>query len=63
MRMKWLCMALAAAVCLNLAGCAPGQKKAGKQVTLTIKTPPIGVGTVPGLGEKESYDLFVAAAE
>ena len=63
MRMKWLCMALAAAVCLNLAGCAPGQKKAVKQVTLTIKTPPIGFGTVPGLGEKESYDLFVAAAE
>ena len=31
MRMKWLCMALAAAVCLNLAGCAPGQKKAVNQ--------------------------------
>lgn len=64
-------VALAAALCLALAGCQAGQAADQGQgpdgqkekVRLVVKTPPIGLGNVPGVGEAEVYDLLVAAAD
>ncbi|WP_346906888.1 ABC transporter substrate-binding protein [Faecalicatena orotica] len=60
---------MAVMLCISCAGC---QKTSGKgtyeeknlkKITISIKTPPIGVGNIPGIGEAEIYDLFVDAFE
>lgn len=63
MKRKRVCyLFIAAAICAGLVGCgAEGATK--KQISLNIKTVPIGLGTISGLGEVEVYDLFVAASE
>lgn len=64
MNAKKLCCALLAAAlcCTMLPACQP-QTQAPEKITLTIKTPPISLGNITGLGNVEVYDLFVAAAE
>lgn len=60
---RLFCALLAAVFCFSLAGCQ-GQKPAEPEnVTLTIKTPPIGLGYIPGVGEAEAYDMLTAAAK
>lgn len=58
-----LCALLAAMLCLSLTGCQTRKPAEPQRVTLTIKTPPIGLGNIPGVGESEVYDLLMAAAE
>ena len=50
-------------LCTALTGCSLDHGEAKKAVTLTVKTTPIGLGNVPGVGEAEVYDLFLAAAD
>ncbi len=62
------CLLVTVLLCLLAAGCLPGKQEEKEQknkekITLVIKTTPIGLGNVPGKGEKEIYDLFVEAAE
>lgn len=57
-----LCILLVLVIGLFPAGCGL-QGKEPEKLTLTIKTPPIGLGNVPGVGEAEVYDLLTAAAE
>lgn len=59
---KLFCILLAAVLCLTLAGCQGQTPAKPEKVTLTIKTPPIGLGTIPGVGEAEAYDMLTAAA-
>ncbi len=54
---------LLAALCLSLAGCQAQKPAEPEKVTLTIKTPPIGLGNIPGVGESEVYDMLTAAAK
>lgn len=57
-------MLLITVSCAVLTGCQKDEKvKEKKQLTLTIKTPPISLGNIPGTGEAESFDLFTAASE
>ena len=64
MRMKrFFCTVLAAALSCSIVSCKPERETVQKQITLKIKMTPIGLGTIPGLGEVEIYDLFRAAAE
>lgn len=57
-------MLLITVSCAVLTGCQKDEKvKEKKQLTLTIKTPPISLGNIPGAGEAESFDLFTAASE
>ena len=58
-----LCALLAASLCLLLAGCQARKPAALEKVTLIMKTPPIGLGNIPGVGEAEVYDMLTAAAE
>ncbi|MEE0731546.1 MAG: capsular biosynthesis protein, partial [Oscillospiraceae bacterium] len=58
-----LCALLAAALCLSPAGCRAQEPAEPEKVTLTVKTPPIGLGNIPGAGEAEVYDMLTAAAE
>mgnify|MGYP000008753556 CR=1 FL=1 len=58
-----LCSLLIVTLSLSLFGCQPDQAVTQEKVTLTIKTPPIGLGNVPGVGEAEVYDMLLAAAE
>ncbi|MFQ9873190.1 MAG: ABC transporter substrate-binding protein [Oscillospiraceae bacterium] len=60
---KLFCALLAAVLCLALASCQGQTPAEPKKVTLTIKTPPIGLGTIPGVGEAEVYDMLIAAAD
>ena len=59
---KLFCILLAAVLCLTLAGCQGQTPAKPEKVTLNIKTPPIGHGTLPGVGEAEAYDMLTAAA-
>lgn len=60
---------MAVMLCISCAGCKnTGEKdtyedKNPKKITINIKTPPIGLGNIPGIGEAEVYDLFVDAFE
>lgn len=61
-----ICSLLALALCLLPAGCRSREAEkpaAPEKVTLIIKTPPIGLGNIPDVGEAEAYDLIMAAAE
>lgn len=58
-----LCCLLAAVLCFPLAGCQGQKAVKPEKVTLIIKTPPIGLGNIPGVGESEVYDMLTAAAE
>ncbi|WP_040196758.1 ABC transporter substrate-binding protein [Candidatus Soleaferrea massiliensis] len=58
-----LCALLAAALCLSLAGCQTQETTEREKVSLIIKTPPIGLGSIPGMGEAEVYDMLTEAAE
>ncbi len=60
---RLLCGMLAAALCFSLAGCRARGTAEPEKVTLILKTPPIGLGNVPGVGDAEAYDLLTAAAE
>lgn len=42
---------------ISLMGCQPDQKSV-KKIVLTVKTPPIGVGNIPDIGEQEVYDFL-----
>ncbi len=54
----------AAILCFGLMGCHPKEKQKEKEsLTIAIKTTPIGLGSVPGIGDVEIYDLFIAASE
>ena len=57
------CALVALALCFSLAGCQTQKPAEPEKVTLTIKTPPIGLGNIPGVGEAEVYDMLTAAAE
>lgn len=50
-------------LCAFAAGCRGGENNSKKQLTLIVKTPPIGLGNVPGVGEVEVYDMLTAAAK
>ena len=65
MKMKRLICALCCmALCLSMACCKAQETPAAPEtVKLTIKTTPISLGNVPGVGEAEIYDFFVAASE
>ena len=65
MKMKRLICALCCmALCLSMACCKAQETPAAPEtVKLTIKTTPISLGNVPGVGEAETYDFFVAASE
>lgn len=64
MRVKRIfCGLLAAVLCLSLAGCLSQEAEEPESVTLVIKTPPIGLGNIPGVGEAEVYDMLTVAAE
>lgn len=54
---------MVAVLCIGLVGCKKEEKVAKTHITLNIKTAPIGLGTISGLGEVEVYDLFAAASE
>lgn len=54
---------LVAVLCLSLAACQGQIPPEPEKVMLTIKTPPIGLGNIPGVGEAEAYDMLTAAAE
>lgn len=58
-----LCALLAGTLCLSLAGCGARKPAEPEHVTLVVKTTPIGLGNIPGVGEAEVYDMFTAAAE
>lgn len=58
-----LCVLLAASFCFVAAGCETQKIEEPEKVTLTVKTPPIGLGNIPGTGEAEVYDMLVKAAE
>ena len=61
-----ICSLLALALCLLSAGCRSREAEkpaAPEKVTLIVKTPPIGLGNIPDVGEVEVYDLIMAAAE
>ena len=61
-----ICSLLALALWLLPAGCRSREAEkpaAPEKVTLIIKTPPIGLGNIPDVGEAEAYDLIMAAAE
>lgn len=60
---RLLCALLAAVLCICLAGCQTNEGAAPEKVTLIIKTPPIGLGNVPGAGKVEVYDMLTVAAE
>lgn len=60
---RLLCALLASALCLPLASCQGQRSAEPEKVTLTIKTPPIGLGTVPDVGEAEVYDMLTVAAQ
>lgn len=45
---------------ISLMGCQPDQKSV-KKIVLTVKTPPIGVGNIPDIGEQEVYDFLKKA--
>lgn len=62
-KMKTAFFLPAIVLCLSLTGCEAKQEDTIKHITLTLKTTPIGLGTVSGLGEIEVYDLLVAAGE
>lgn len=53
----------AASLCLCLTGCRTDAPIGPEKLTLIIKTPPISLGNVPGVGEAEAADLLTAAAE
>ena len=57
------CAVLATALCLFQSGCQTRREADPEPVTLIIKTPPIGLGEVPGVGEAEAYDMLTAAAQ
>ncbi len=54
---------LLAALCFCLAGCQTQQSAQPEKLTLIVKTPPISLGNIPGVGEAEVSDLLEAAAE
>lgn len=58
-----LCILLAGALSLSLAGCGAPKTPEPEHVTLVVKTPPIGLGNIPGVGEAEAYDMLTLAAE
>lgn len=58
-----ICALLAAVLCFSLPGCQTEKSAEPEKITLTIKTPPIGLGNIPGVGEAEVYDMLAAAAE
>ena len=58
-----LCVLLAASLCFVAAGCETQKIEEPEKVTLPVKTPPIGLGNIPGTGEAEVYDMLVKAAE
>ncbi len=58
-----ICTLLLVFLCIALTGCGMNREEPPKAVTLIVKAPPIGLGNVPGVGEAEAYDLFIAAAE
>ncbi|MBT9776444.1 extracellular solute-binding protein [Clostridium sp. MCC353] len=57
-----ICAALASLLCISQTGCA-SPAPAKKQITLNIKTTPIGLGNIPGVGDAEVYDMLEAAAD
>ena len=62
-RNRLLCALLAVFLCFTLTGCQMRGEVKTEKVSLTIKTPPISLGKVPGVGEAEAYDMLVAASE
>ena len=56
-----LCAALASLLCISQTGCG-AQQPVRKQITLKIKTTPIGLGNIPGVGDAEVYNLLETAA-
>lgn len=58
-----LCALLAGVLGLSLAGCGTPKTAEPERVTLIVKTPPIGLGNIPGLGNAEAYDMLTLAAE
>lgn len=60
---RLFCALLAGILCIVAAGCQPHTRNAPEKVRLIIKTPPIGLGNVPGVEEAEVYDMLTVAAE
>lgn len=58
-----LCVLLAGALCLSSAGCRAQGPAEPERVTLVVKTPPIGLGNIPDVGEAEVYDMLTLAAQ
>lgn len=56
---------LAIMLCFYLTGCQVNRSAEADRVkvTLNIKTPPIGLGNVPDVGEAEVYDMLTEAAQ
>lgn len=62
-KISLLYLMLVAMLCSFLGGCQTKKEGEPEKVTFTIKTPPIGFGDVPGIGQAEAYDLFMEASE
>lgn len=60
---RLLCILLAGALGLSLAGCGAPKTAEPERVNLVVKTPPIGLGNIPGVGEAEVYDMLTLAAQ
>lgn len=60
---KLLCVLLAGTLCLSFMGCQTQKTAEPERVTLVVKTPPIGLGNIPDVGEAEVYDMLTVAAK
>ena len=58
-----LAVLLAAALGFALTGCQEKKAAEPEKLTLIIKTPPIGLGNIPDIGQAEVYDMLIKAAE
>ena len=65
MKKSLLCMFLIFAACFSMTGCSSGKPadERPESITLRIATPPIGLGSVPGVGEAEISEMMEVAAE
>ena len=65
MKKSLLCMFLIFAACFSMTGCSSGKPadERPESITLRIATPPIGLGSVPGVGEGEISEMMEVAAE
>ena len=62
-QVRIVCFILIVTIIMAIPGCQKKEILEKKQISINIKTAPIGLGVVPDMGEVEVYDLFTAAAE